>query len=275
MKAKKSGLGVAAAKTVNSAAAGKAGATDETDETVAKGQGQAEVGQQAAVEVNNDGNAHQGGNAIDEAVGQINAAATEGMLAWVKIGEAVNRYVEQVSPGGRKAKHDPYMMLEKHPQSIHQAGQLRNYEACYLLFIEFGGEKSAPKLPMTHFVQVLGRRLTKTVKQGLLNKALEQNLSVSELKALVKDADTDNENDSDTKGKNWCISDVERRSASFFEVLVGITGKATSESPLSEEVRSGIKQAVLQAVRLAIKHGCLSAADIALPEVSSEEVAAA
>jgi hypothetical protein len=55
------------------------------------------------------------------------------------------------------------------------------------------------------------------------------------------------------------------------ESLVGLTGKANATAPMPTAVCISVRDALLSVVRLALKHGCLSMDEIAIPDVPLEK----
>ena len=127
----------------------------------------------------------------DEKLGQLTGAAVErlnreagrGVMSWVALGKIVHRFVTTLRENG--CNEDPFKLLVAHPYSVHQPSQLRNYEACYRLWQELGGENGAPAVNMTHFVVVLSQDIDIDEKKRLLEQAAQEQLSVAQLKQLI------------------------------------------------------------------------------------------
>lgn len=119
-----------------------------------------------------------------EYVEKLNKVGATEVTAWTEQGRLVSEFIKKIAPDG-KPKRDPYKMLANHPDSAHQAQQLRNYHQSYTLYQELGGKEGAPKLPMTFFIAVIPKHITITQKSALLKQAQEENLSVSEHKKRV------------------------------------------------------------------------------------------
>jgi hypothetical protein len=204
-----------------------------------------------------------------ETVTSLNKMAGEEVFAWVQMGKLVHEYVEKVSPNGGKEKHDPYIALAKHEGSALRAGQLRNYEACYVLYKEFDGTTEAPGLALTFYIVVLGKHLTIEKKRDLLNQAKKDSLSVSGLRALVSKTVTKGEAESDSIATAWNVKKVQGRAKALYDVLVGINNKVDDEhTTIPDAVRNDVREFLVPVLQYAIAHGLLSVKDIALTEIS-------
>lgn len=123
----------------------------------------------------------------DEYVIKINEQADMEKRAWIEQGRLISEYIEEVKELGKK-RDQALKALQDHPNSIHRYSQLRNYKQSYDLYKALEAEEDVPELPMAHFVAVDKKGLTFHKKRDLLAKADEEGLSVSKLKAAVKDA---------------------------------------------------------------------------------------
>lgn len=119
-------------------------------------------------------------------VRKLNQEADNEQKTWLERGRLIVEFIAKVNPDGTK-KLDVYTLLADHEESVHQAGQLRNYHAAYTLHQKLNTKGKAPRLSMTHFVAVLPKKLTLTRKEALLNEAEESHLSVSALKTKVNE----------------------------------------------------------------------------------------
>lgn len=122
----------------------------------------------------------------DNTVKVLNQLETSSVEGWIAMGKAVHDYIYSLHPKGQ-FKEDPYKKLSEHPDSVHRSSQLRNYEACYDLFVELGGKEGAPKVTMTHFIQILPRKINFEAKRKLLLKAEKEKMSVSDLKLHISE----------------------------------------------------------------------------------------
>lgn len=118
-------------------------------------------------------------------VQRLNKLHEAGVMGWVEQGRLVSEYIAKRDPTG-KSRIDFHKQLASHPESLHQPSQLRNYENCYNLYMEFGGDKKAPTLPMSHYILVLSSAMDSDDKCKFLKLSVEKELSVSELKRLIK-----------------------------------------------------------------------------------------
>ena len=119
-----------------------------------------------------------------DTVAKLNVLEAKSITAWLEMGKLVHDYIYKLDPKGQ-FKTDPYKKLSEHPDSYHKSSQLRNYEACYKLWVEQGGKEGAPKVSMTHLIQVLPKKYNYAAKRALLLKAEKEKMSVSELKAHI------------------------------------------------------------------------------------------
>jgi len=119
-----------------------------------------------------------------DTVSILNGLENRNITGWIDMGKTIHEYVFKIHPEG-KYREDPYKLLSACPDSFHKSSQLRNYEACYLLFKEFGGKDGSPKVSMTHFIQVLHLGVNYEAKRQLLLMAEQEKWSVSELKAYI------------------------------------------------------------------------------------------
>jgi len=117
------------------------------------------------------------------AVERLNREAGKNIKSWVALGKIVQGYITSLRKMG--CNEDPFKLLAAHPESVHQPSQLRNYEACYRLWEELGGENGAPAVSMTHFIVVLSQDIDFDEKKRLLEQAAQEGLSVAELKKLI------------------------------------------------------------------------------------------
>ena len=113
----------------------------------------------------------------------INKLAEYVTKAWVDIGKHVHQYVEDVKATGYKK--DSYKLLADADDSFHSFAQLRNFEACYLLWEKLGGAAAPDGL---HDSLRCGAGAGNPVreKRTLLELAAEQNWSVSKLRTVVR-----------------------------------------------------------------------------------------
>jgi len=116
-------------------------------------------------------------------VKQLNREAGKYSKSWIAMGKIVHDFITALRETG--CKDDPFQMLAAHPESVHQTSQLRNYEACYNLWQELGGETGAPAVSMTHFILVQSQDLDVAEKKRLLEMAAKKGLSVAQLKKLI------------------------------------------------------------------------------------------
>jgi hypothetical protein len=184
----------------------------------------------------------------EQYVGKINGVATNELASWKRLGQLIDEFVKKLNPNGKKAKRDPYVLLSRHPSCVHQPGQLRNHHASFVLFTEFGGEDKAPKLPMTHYIAVLGKSLTIEKKRTLLKAAVDDELTVSELKARAYAMRGNGNPNPNPNAPAWDITRVTSRANSLFDVLVGINGKVTAANPMPDAIRTDIRSSLLQVV---------------------------
>jgi len=120
-----------------------------------------------------------------EIVIKLNWLETKNIEGWLEMGKVVHDFVYKIHPKGQY-RSDPYQILALHPDSCHRSSQLRNYEACWGLYTKLGGNKGAPKVSMTHLIQVLPLKINVEAKRKLLLMAEQEKWSVSEFKAHLK-----------------------------------------------------------------------------------------
>lgn len=123
----------------------------------------------------------------NEYVGKLNKMSEKEASHWVETGRLVDEFIRKAAPDG-KPKKDLYKELAKHRDAAFKAQQLRNHHQSFRLFIELGGKEGAPDLPSTFYISVLPQRLTITKKLELLKRAQAENMSVSDLKAVVAES---------------------------------------------------------------------------------------
>jgi hypothetical protein len=132
-------------------------------------------------------------------VHRLNKLEEIGFNNWIEKGKQVIEFCAKAEKLGFKG--DLYVHLANHPDALCGAMQYRNFARCATLFHEFGGDSKAPKLPMTHYIQVLNKNLGMGEKRKLLRAAEDDKLSVRELQKLVTTS-TGEENEAAPK-KSW------------------------------------------------------------------------
>ena len=123
-----------------------------------------------------------------ETVRILNRLEKRNIEGWISMGKVVHDYVYRLDPQGQ-FREDPYKKLAADPDSYHRSSQLRNYEQCWELWTKLGGKEGAPKVSMTHFIQVIPLKINVEAKRKLLlmaeQKTEQKKWSVSEFKAHI------------------------------------------------------------------------------------------
>ena len=129
----------------------------------------------------------------------------EGAL-WVEEGEEIDKFITEGEKLGLKL--DLYLHLAKHPDALCCASQYRNYHACFCLWKKLGGEGKAPKVSMTHFIQILGKNLGWGEKKELLLAAQNEKLSVRELKERIQEKTGQGKANPPKRSWDWTVTQL-------------------------------------------------------------------
>lgn len=165
----------------------------------------------------------------------LNKLEEEGFRNWVEKGLEVNAFVAKAEDLGFKG--DAYVHLANHPDALCGAMQYRNFARCADLFHEFGGDSSAPKLPMTHFVQVLNKNLGMGEKRMLLQAAEDDKLSARDLQKLVKKSMGEDENAPEKKSWEWTVKNLVAATNRTLE-LASMLLRVREAQTIPDEVRN-------------------------------------
>jgi len=120
-------------------------------------------------------------------VTRINRIVRRQVDGWIEMGRLVDEYAIKVEKEYGKRGKDAFKDLAEHPDAIYRASQLRNYQACYRLWLEFGGASGAPKVSMTHYVVILSANMNLDGKMRQLRQVEKESLSVAQLKKNVRE----------------------------------------------------------------------------------------
>jgi len=136
-----------------------------------------------------------------DTVSKINVLTKKNLESWVQMGELVHEFVLKVTEN-RTIWVDACKILASSPDSQHKDSQLRNYESAYLLWKEMGEKGETVSVSMTHMLAVIHSGSNFDKKLSLLREAEAKNLSVSQLKEIVKAKSLEKKRIAETKAKN-------------------------------------------------------------------------
>jgi len=123
--------------------------------------------------------------AVTACVKKLNAVAEEGLKGWLKIGQIIADFIVELK-SNPEFKGDAYRVLARHPSSLHKSSMLRQYHAAWATYNKYSGDKDKyPNLCLTHYCLLLPASINLGDRERLLQKASDEDLSISELKQEI------------------------------------------------------------------------------------------